>query len=626
MVWQQENRLNYEDFLGRYHVVVMVLFGFFLLLSLRLFYLQVVRGGYLRQLSEEQRTQVVPERAPRGIIYDRHGTAIAGNKTSFAALFYPFSSGKTPTSDVIAQLKIILHKDLGMQITRGWRSGQAVRLVDDLSREEMFLLQEKRLLLSGISVVKEARREYAAATANAHLVGYLNEIKPDELTALKEEGYKSGELMGRGGLEQTYNGLLRGQDGGWQIEVDAWGHQTRVVRHIAPKIGNSLYTTIDARLQEVAATALAESPTGRGAAVALDPRSGAVRLLVSTPGYDPRDALNRGFGRYLQDKKLPLYNRVVQALYPPGSTFKIVTVTGALADAKIDPALSYTCGGNFTLGNKTFGCWYKKGHGRLSLIPALANSCNVYFYQLGLKVGNRALEKYARAYHLGEKTGIDIPSEKKGLVPSPEWKLKKMRDVWQQGDTVNIAIGQGPLWVTPLQMAALISGVATRGIFYQPYIVDRIASPQGEPVFTAEPRRKPGLQLESRTWDLLQQGLVEAVQNGTGRGGYFSQFKVAGKTGTAQNPHGNDHAWFVSYAPADNPELAVAVIVENGGHGGTAAVPVVRRIYETYFNIYRSTTAAAGQIGAAAAPVSSGTPHAVAAPVVAGQGQGTHVH
>ena len=587
MVWQQENKLNFEDFLGRYRLVVLFFSLLFLGLSLRLFYLQVVRGNYYREQSEEQRTHIIPERAPRGIIYDYKGNVIVGNKTAFVALFYPFAQKKAPPREVIDRLQGILNKDLAPQVDKGWRQGQMVKLANDLTRTEMFRIQEQRMMLPGISVVREARREYAAPEANSHLIGYLNEITARELETLGSEGYRQGERIGRGGLEQTYNGLLRGQDGGWQIEVDALGHQTRIVRRLPPLIGNSLHTTIDEHLQVVAAEALNASPTGRGAVVGIDPRTGAIRVMVSTPGFDPQLASTKEFAPYLTDKQLPLYNRTVQALYAPGSTFKIITFIAGLVDAGIDPSLTFFCPGKFQLGNKTFRCWYKKGHGNMSLIPALTQSCNVYFYQLGLKTGSRSLEKFARQFHLGEKTGIPIPSEKRGLIPSAEWKLRKMHIRWQRGDTVNMAIGQGAVWVTPVQMACLIATVANSGAYYQPYLVDSIVDSSGKTIFKNTPHKKDDVMLPPRVWDLLHIGLESVVTNGTGRGCYIPEVKVAGKTGTAQNPQGNDHAWFVSYAPADKPELALAVIVENGGHGGTAAVPITRKIYEANFNLVK---------------------------------------
>lgn len=587
MVWQQERSLVYEDFLEKYRYVIFFFSAFFVLLSARLFYLQIIRGRYYNNLSEQQRTHVILERAPRGIIYDRQGDVLVGNKIVFVGIFYPFNKGSiVPTNEILNQLKTILSiKDLSVSITNGWRTGQAVRIADNLSRSDMFRLQEQRLVLPGISVVREARRSCRIPEANSHLLGYLSEISPKELSNMSQEGYKNGDWIGRGGLEQIYNGILRGHDGGWQIEVDASGHQTRLVRHIQPIFGNNLYTTIDSRLQEAAMSALKDSSTGRGAVVGLDPRSGAVRVLVSSPGFDPNTSLTRDFSRYLTDDKLPLFNRAIQGLYPPGSIFKIITFIAALTDGNMDLRQSFACNGSFSLGNKQFRCWEKKGHGRLSLIPAFANSCNVFFYQVGLKVGPKLLETLAKQFYVGELTGIELPSEKRGLVPGPEWKMKKMNESWQQGDTVNMAIGQGPLWVTPIEMALMISAVANKGVLYQPYIVEKIVTPPGETIYQSQVRKKGEVKIPDNIRQALEFALEEVVKNGTGRACFFKNLKVSAKTGTAQNPHGKDHAWFLAFAPSEKPELAVAVLVENGGGGGAVAGPIARKIFETYFKL-----------------------------------------
>jgi penicillin-binding protein 2 len=259
-----------------------------------------------------------------------------------------------------------------------------------------------------------------------------------------------------------------------------------------------------------------------------------------------------------------------------------------LADRHMDPAQSYQCPGYYTYGKKTFKCWFKKGHGTLSLIPALASSCNVYFYQLGLKIGPAAIGRIAGELGLGRKTGIDIPSEKSGLIPTVEWKKRKLRAPWQPGDTINMGIGQGPVWITPVQMAVMIAAVASRGRVYRPYIVERITDEDGADVAPVErPLPATARDIPDSAWDDLHRGLAEVVAWGTGRGCRLPGIAVAGKTGTAQNPHGKDHAWFVSYAPAANPELALAVIVENGGAGGAVAVPIARRVYEEYFRVHQ---------------------------------------
>jgi penicillin-binding protein 2 len=584
MVWQQENRIIYEDFLERHRFVLILFISSFLFLSVRLFYLQVIKGSYYHKLSEEQRTHIILERAPRGIIYDEQGSELAKNRTAFVALFYPFSQDKTPTKEILDKLKtIIITKDLAARITEGWRTGKSVTLSANLTRLEMFRLQEQRLVIPGLSVVKEERREYVDPLANSHLAGYLNEVTAQELENLSKDGYKPSDWIGRRGLEQTFNSVLRGQDGGWQIEVDASGRQTRIVRHITAKPGNNLYTTINAKLQKVAYQAIAETKSGKGAVVAIDPRTGAVKIFVSVPGFDPNISFLPDFGAYLKDKSLPLFDRALQALYAPGSIFKIITFVAGVNEGRIDQSQTIFCKGYFELGDKIFKCWEKKGHGNVNLIQAMAKSCDVYFYQLGLKIGPKLMAKYARDFQLGKVTNIEIPSEKAGLIPDPEWKVKKMHEGWRQGDTVNMSVGQGFLWITPLQAAAMMSGVAARGIIYQPYIVDRIETPQGELIYQNSKRAISEVKLTDETWELLHYALKEVVKNGTGGGCYIPDLSVSGKTGTAQNPQGDDHSWFVGYAPSDKPELAVAVLIENGGSGGGVAAPIARKIFDEAF-------------------------------------------
>jgi len=588
MVWQQENRLSYEDFLDRHGFIVVLFVLIFSTLSIRLFFLQIIEGRFYKNISEQQRTHLITERAPRGKILDCSGEVIAGTKTSYVAIFYPFSQNVSPPQETIDRLGTILEDEkLVSRLANGWRTGQSVRLAKDLKREDMFRLMEQRLMLPGISVVKEARRNYLSPLANSHLVGYLGEVARKELDNMSNEEYKMGDWVGKGGLEKYYDNLLRGQDGGWQIEVDAYGRQIKLVKHIPYVPGDDIYTTIDSKLQEVAIEALSETSTQRGAVVGIDPRDGSIRILVSSPGYDPNLSTSQDFGKYLKDKSLPLFNRAIQALYSPGSTFKIVTFIGALAENKVEQDQTFVCTGSFSFGNKTFKCWNKKGHGRVALKEALAKSCNVYFYQLGLKVGPKILQEYSNKFGLGKVTGIESFSEKSGLVPTEEWKQGRMHDSWHPGDTINMAIGQGPLWVSPAQMASLIATVANRGKYYQLHMVDKIVSPDGDVVFKYKSKIKGNVVLPDQVWGVLIDALTAVVSNGTAGVCYFPDLEVAGKTGTAQNPAGKDHAWFVAFAPVKNPELALAVIVENGGSGGAVAAPIARRIFEQKFNIHK---------------------------------------
>lgn len=584
MVWQQEQRLSYEDFLEKHKVVVYIFIALFALLAARLFHLQIILGRHFLNLSERQRTHIILERAPRGIIYDCNGSVLVGNKTTFVALFYPFSQGIMPTPVMLDRLENILgEQNLTMQLTQGLRTGKAVRIAENLTRPEMLKLQEQRLVFPGISVVKEARREYKLAPVNSHLVGYINEITKKELESLDEDGYKMGDWMGRGGIEQSYDNFLRGEDGGWEIEVDATGHQTQLVRHVTPVIGNSVFSTIDVRLQEIAANGLKMTATGKGSVVVIDPRTGALKALVSSPGFDPNLSLTPDFGKYLVNKNLPLFDRSNQARYPPGSIFKIITYTAAVAENKVDPNWTVNCTGSFTYGNKSFGCWNKKGHGRVNLMTATAGSCNVYYYQLALKVGPELLAKYAKLFRIGELTGIDLPSEKKGLVPTIEWKKKKTGESWHPGDTINMGIGQGSLWVTPIQMAMMISAVANKGLLYKPYVVDRIVNENNENMYKLPNKKIGNIDLPANVWNSLHAAMTSVVRDGTGHACYFSTMEVAGKTGTAQNPQGKDHGWFVAFAPVNDPQLALAIVVENGGGGGATAAPIARAIFAEAF-------------------------------------------
>ena len=585
MVWQREEKVAYEIFLEK-HKIVLVFFVFlFIVLSLRLFYMQIIRGENYRNISEQQRMHNTRERAPRGIIYFDDGSVMAGNEFMYVVVFNPFEQNKAPLPEDIGEISKILGRDIKPDIDTGWRSSRAVKLAEKLTLEEMFKIQEKRLTLNGISVVKEPKRVYFDSEANSHVTGYTGEIRADEIERLSDEGYKPGDYIGRGGIEQAYDKYLQGVDGGWQIEVDAKGHQTKAFQYIPAEIGAGVYSTLNYKLQAAAYEALQKSSTGRGAAVILDTKNGAVKALVSSPGFDANKINTKDFVKYLKDKKLPLFNRALQALYPPGSIFKIITFAAAAEILDFNPKAVEYCTGHFELGDRWYACSLKTGHGYVNAITAMAYSCNVLFYQFGLKLGVRNIEKYAKDFYLGQRTGIDLPNEKRGFVPNPEWKKMKMKMSWLQGDTVILAIGQGALWVTPVQMADMICAVANKGVYYRPYVVDRVVTSKGEILYQHFSQTHTPIDLKEKTWRELHSALLETVEIGTGRRSKLPGIKIAGKTGTAQNPQGEDHAWFVSYAPADNPEIAIAVIVENGGGGGLNAVPIAKKIYEAYFNL-----------------------------------------
>jgi penicillin-binding protein 2 len=584
MVWQKEDKFAYEAFLKKHKLVLVFFMFLFICLSIRLFYLQIVKGRNYMEVSEQQRIHNTYERAPRGIIYSADNAVLAANDFSYVALFYPSEHRWTLSDESIRELNKILGRNIKFTADKNWKYDTFIKLADNITIEEMFKIKEQKLILKNISVIKKPYRIYYYPEVISHIIGYISEMRADEIEELSGQGYKIGDYIGRGGIEQSYNKYLCGRDGGWQTEVNAKGYKVKAFKYVPPEIGASVYSTVDLKLQKAAYDALKNSNTGRGAAIVLDTKTGAVKTLVSCPGFDANKVGTKDFGIYLKDKQLPLFNRSLQAIYPPGSVFKIITFTAAVELINVDTEKTMRCNGIFELGDRHYSCWYKPGHGEMNLISAMAQSCNIYFYQLGRKLGVKNLEKYAKKFYLGQKTEIDLPNEKRGFVPSPEWKKLKSKISWLQGDTVIMAIGQGALLVTTLQMAHIMSAVANKGIYHKPYIVDRVVDFNGNEVYK-HVECVGRIDLLDRTWDLLHKALLEAVENGTGRKSKLLGIKIAGKTGTAQNPHGKDHAWFVSYAPADSPEIAMAVIVENGGGGGLNAVPVGRKIYEAYFNI-----------------------------------------
>jgi penicillin-binding protein 2 len=584
MVWQKEEKIVYSIFIERQSKILVLFLSLFAVLSLRLSYIQIIQGNSYRVISEEQRIYNTRERAPRGIIYADDGNTLAENSFSYMVLFYPFGEEKEPSEEIINELNTILGKNISNNM-KNWEYGKVIKLAENISVEKMFQIQEKRLNLKGVSIVKEPKRVYKLSDSSSHLTGYIGEINQNELKYLAQEDYKLGDYIGRGGIEQSFDKYLQGVDGGWQLEVNAKGHQTKIFKHIPPQIGNSVHVTISPKLQKIAYNALKNTPTGKGAAIVIDVKSGAIKAMVSAPGFDANLIGTEEFNQYLQEKTLPLFNRTTQALYAPGSIFKIITAVAALETLKLDPNWSIYCNGKFELGDRVYNCWNKRGHGRVDFKTAIAQSCNVYFYNLALKLGINNLVDFATEFHLGQNTGIDLPNEKRGFVPTPEWKRAKTKVPWLQGDTVIFAIGQGALWVTPLQMAAMITAVANKGEFYKPYAVEEIISSDRKVLYKHKVEKSDPITLSNETWSLLGEALIESVEDGTSRRSKLPNIKVAGKTGTAQNPQGEDHAWFVSYAPADDPEIALAVIVENGGGGGAIAVPVGRAIYEAYFDI-----------------------------------------
>lgn len=572
----------------RLFVLSTVTTGIFVVLVLRLFFLQVVRGPELSRRAERNSTQVLPLLAPRGIIYARNGTVdepLLDNAPRFSLFYARSGLGQSPAPNLLVELdrwfpddRVVLRK----KISEAERTGKMTRVLTNIPRVAALALMERRIFLPGVNVLVEPQRRARYGSLASHLLGYVSEVDEADLRRHGDR-WRSGQFVGRGGVEKVYDDFLRGVDGGLQFEMDAGGRHIQVLRRLSQSAGADLYLTIDRRLQAAAEAGLDASPTGRGAAVALDPRTGEVLALASRPGFDPSENL----ARYVDDPRQPFFNRALQGVYPPGSVFKILTAGTGVNDAAWDIRRTFFCNGVYLLpitgGTKEFRCWSK--HHRQDFFGAVAWSCNIYFYNIGLAVGPDALYARARAFGFGEKTGVDLPAESSGLMPGREWKKKARREGWFDGDTLNTAIGQGFVLVTPLQAAVFVAAIANRGTVWRPYVAREIRAPDGRVLWRTQSEARRRVELSDRTWMLLHRAMAGVVAQGSGRVIHRPDLTMGAKTGTAQNPHGEDHAWFAAYAgpPGVPPQLAVVVFVENGGHGSAAAGPIAKKIIDAAF-------------------------------------------
>jgi len=432
----------------------------------------------------------------------------------------------------------------------------------------------------------------------------LGEIGSSQLKGLKDQGYSMGDEIGQYGLERRWEEVLRGQSGGQQVEVDALGRRVRVLHEVPDVPGYTFHMTFDRRLQETAFAAL----NGKeGTIVALDVNTGAILAMVSTPAFDP-NTFARGikaeeWRELIKDRLRPLSNRATQGQYPPGSTFKVIMTIAGLEEGVLQPEARISDPGYYNFGNRSFRDWKKGGHGSVDLRKAIVESCDVYFYQLGPRIGVDRIAKWARAFGLGEKTGVALDDERNGLVPDSEWKRKRYRQPWYPGETVSISIGQGYLTVTPLQLVNMIATVANGGTLYRPRIVSKVESFDGATIREYGPEKIRTINLKPSTLERLRSALADVVNGpgGTGGAARSSLVEIAGKTGTAQVVEmkggyvkteqlayfNRDHAWFISYAPVQNPQIAVVVLVEHGGHGGEAAAPMAKKVIERYIELQK---------------------------------------
>lgn len=592
----------------RFIVSSVIVVGFFCILALRMWYLQVLGVDHYRNLSERNRIRYVAVQAPRGAIFDRHGTLLVDNRPAFtvSALRQEIGDRK----ELFAALSHLLGVD-EEQLEQRWKAGQGLpryrplSLLEDVGREAMEKVQENAVNLPGLLVEVKPFRDYPYGDLAAHLFGYLGEVTEQDLNQPEFADYRSGEMVGKTALERMFEDRLHGVAGQKRIEVNVNGRELRQVATRNPLPGQRLYLTIDVNLQQAAERALADKA---GAVVALDVNNGEILAFVSRPTYDPawfaRGVSSDEWRGLIEDPRHPMTNKILRGQYPPGSTFKMVVALAALEAGTATETTQIKCDGSIKLGNSyEYRCWKKRGHGTVDLHKAIKESCDVWFYRVGLATGIDRIASVAKRLGLGQEMGFPFGGESPGLIPSRAWKKQRFGTDWYDGETVISSIGQGFVLATPLQLASMSAALANGGTVWKPQIVQKVVDLDGRTDWVLKPEKLTQTNWSAKSLQAVRDGMESVVNDagGTAWSSRSNKVRFAGKTGTAQVvrrksdeeekqenkediPYeARDHALFVSYAPAEKPQIAIAVVIEHGGHGSSAAAPVAKAMYDVYF-------------------------------------------
>ena len=571
----------------------------FTMLAFSFWYFQVVQHEKFKELAENNHQRIIPLRAPRGVMLDRNGAVLVENRSSFT-----ISIVREQTRDIdntvrmLSEIAGLDQKYVREVVARNRREPtyRPIVVADDASLAQVAAVLARKLDLPGVQVDQVPTRQYPAESFAAHLFGYVAEANEAQV---ENEGFHSGAIVGQAGVEKVYNKLLMGEDGAKVVVVNSLGREIRTVGENPANEGRRVQLTIDIDLQRAAEEGF-KAGGFNGAAVVMDPRNGEVLAFTSRPGYDPNDfaaGIDRATWAGLNSDPLkPLQNRAIQGLYSPGSTFKIVVAVAALEEGIVSPNFRVSCGGGATFYGRYFQCHKKGGHGSVDIREAMEKSCNVYFYTLGNMTGVDKIHKWATLLGLGEKTGIDLPNEVSGLVPSTEWKRRRYNEKWYAGETISVAIGQGQVSITPVSLAVMMSTVANGGTRFVPQLLKAVDEGNGwKPIQPPAPKSR--VELKPETVSALHDGLFYVVNRaGTGGRARIPGRDVSGKTGTAQvisltggkqaagrtDRDLRDHGWFVFFAPRDNPEIAGVIFGEHNEHGYTSA-PIAKYVMETYF-------------------------------------------
>ncbi len=589
----------------RVELTIIIMVTFIAILVVRLWYLQINQSDLYHEKALNNRVRKLQIIAPRGNILDRYNRIIISNRPLFNVLWIR-DDAEDPDL-VLKQMSHILKEDMSDILGRIRSEGNhpnyvPIRLKEDVTWETVAFIENHSLELPGIRIEAVPSRKYNYGNLGSHIIGYLAQITKKELKKQKSADYSGADQIGKMGLEKIYEKELRGEKGERIFEVNVHGLEQQQLKLVEPLPGHDIQLSIDIDMQRKAE----EMMQGRsGAVIAMDVNTGELLTLSSSPQLKLEQFISgisqKNWDNMLNDPLTPLLDKTIQGQYPPASTYKIVTALAGLMEGVITPSTNIPCYGSFKLHGRRYGCWKKWGHGKhVNLKKAMAESCDVYFYHIGQEVGVDKLAIYARSLGLGEKTGIILENEKSGLVPTKKWKHRVKKEGWQQGETVSVSIGQGFNLATPLQICLMTVALANNGKLYRPQLLKAIKDQDGTTIQTFLPEQTGTAFGSPKEFSLIRAGLYAAVNapHGTGIKAKLKDIKVAGKTGTAQVVHlerykdveiediprkYRDHAWFTCYAPADKPEIVVTVLVEHGGHGGSAAGPVAKAVLEEYF-------------------------------------------
>lgn len=576
-----------DQFEKRLKIIWIVIICGLLALLGRIAWLQLIEGERYFRISKNSRLRLVPLPPTRGLILDRNGEKLAGNEAFFSVGVVP--SNVIDIDELIERFDEFLDIDKEIAKKRIQEANNPFRpayVKRNIDLPAVTYLLEREEDFPGTVILTEPVRSYYYDETLAHVLGHVGEVNQEELTANSTFGVELGDLVGKMGVEKVYNSYLQGEKGGRQVEVDAHGRTLRVISEKDPLPGDSLYLTIDLEMQKIAEEKLGQR---RGVVIIGDYETGEIFALVSHPSFNPNlfswGVSQNEWSRLTQDPGDPLENRALRGEYPPASTFKIIVTAAALDGDIIGKEDTFFCAGKIPIGNRIFKCWKEEGHGTLNLEEAIINSCNIFFYQLGLKIGMDKIIEYSRLFELGEITGIDLVSEKDGLVPTRDWKLKTKGEAWYHGDTANLSIGHGFLLVTPLQMFRVIAAVANGGSLINPYLVKEIVDSQGKVVESFSSGRGKKIPISSSVFDFLRKSLRGVVGEGTGWRAENNIVKIAGKTGTAESSdEERDHNWFIGYTLSDEARLAIVVLIEYREEEISIAAQIAGEILSQIFN------------------------------------------